>query len=509
MALVETISRALFGSVEAIAGPVRLTPVDLAYALRSERLTGQRDTDYELYADYYNGKQSDPRDLDFGTRREPQRRTFKAQHNFCSVVVDVLIERMSVIGFTVTGDTVSEAQQTELAKRLWHWWQSGRMDATQVTVHAETAIAGDGFLLVDYDVANERPRFSFRPALNITPVYDAKHVMTMAYQSWTEPYLDDKGERRTRQRITKYTPALIEKWVNEGKGWVLWTQDVDSNGLPDNGIVNWVDDKGDPLGLPVIHFRNKPRNSDYGRSELADIIPIQDEYNRRVWNTSEAMSFAGNTQKYIIDAKPPGKVNTDTDGRMGGFVSGPGYVWQISSRDKEQTAQAGQFAPSDIGQLQDATDRELKTLAGQSRTPVHLIWPDGTLPSGESLKTAEAPLVAKCRDRSIVLGNSWEDAMQLAIRVHNRFGPKPAMPDHITISTMWDSFETRSALLDEQVIALRRDDIGRDQANRERGYDEETIQRINDEIGEATPPALKLADQFARPVDMTQQDEGQ
>lgn len=493
MALTETLLRAIDSAFGSVDRAPRLSPLDLTYAQRSVTLFSDRDANYSLYRRYYKGDHDDPRRLDFGTRAEPSAGGFKAQHNFCSKVIDTLAERLNVTGFTVTGDGLSEEQGIAVAKQLWQWWQAARMDAVQLVVHTETPMEGDAYLIAAFDGVTNRPWWPFHGCLEVTPVYDAMHRMTRAYKSWEETYIDDRGFERIRRRITIYRPALIEKYANEGRGWEVWGNDVDAAGNPDGGIVPWVDAQGRPLGIPVVHFKNKPLNEDFGASELADTIPIQDEYNRRTWFTSEGISYAGNTQKYIIDGKPPLKVK-DSDDKQGGFVSGPGRVWAIASADQAKGASAGAFPPSDVAALQDATDRELKTLAAQAAIPLHLIWPDGPLPSGESLKVAESALVGKATTRSVGYGNAWEDAMKLGIRLWNAFGNGPELPDPdtLTISAQWAPFATRSELLDEQVLALRRDDISRDQANRERGYSPEEIEQINAEKDSEAPEMTAL-----------------
>lgn len=496
MALFETVTRGLFGAVDSAAPGARaLTALDLARAERSDALFGDRDAAYAKYQRYYDGDQDDPRDIDFGTRQRTSVGGFRAAHNICAPFVDILTERLEVRGFTVsagrhadTGADLSTEAADAYAAELTHWWQANRMDEHATTVHAQALVKGDSFVLVDYDAVRGLPRFSFHDALSVAVKYDAFHRIEVGFKRWEEDYVDDRGQQRIRRRITKYSPGLIEKYANEGRGWVLWQGDVDSEGQPDGGIVLWVDEAGAPLGVPIVHVRNKPRGDDYGRSELADVIPMQDEANRRIWYTSEAMSYQGSPQKYVINVAPP----------SGGFVSGPGGVWALTALRSDSPVTAGQFEAGPVGNMQDVSEREIRLAAGLAGVPVHLIWPEGALPSGESLKTAESRLVAKAKDRSVTFGNAWEDVMTLAVRLHNTFGAGGmAVPGRdVSLSTQWAGFETRSDLADENVIALRRDDLSWQEAMRERGFDGEQIAAIRAEKDEETPPALAALDQF-------------
>lgn len=509
MAFVDTIARAAFGAVDSLYVAPGLSFADLLFADRSGADLPDRDAAYRRFAAYYDGDQDDPRETEFGGFPRPAASTLKwtAQHNFCSVVVDVMVERLAITGFKVAGEGVSETAASDLSARLWSWWQANRMDETQVSLHAKTLVLGDSYLIADYDAAAGRPRWTYHDALAIAPVYDAHGTLIKAFKAWHEGY-EEGGRVRVRHRLTRYTAGLIEKYYRDDNGrWALWPGDLGSDGNPDGGIVLWLDRAGAPLGIPVVHFKNKPRGEDFGRSELADVVPIQDEYNRRVWATSEAMSYQGSPQRFLIDASPPAKVK-DTDTKHGGFVSGPGRVWAIVSANRDKQAQAGQFAAGEILPMQDATDRELKTLAAQTRTPAHLLWPDGPLPSGESLKVAEAGLVAKCRDRAIVLGNRWEDAMALGVRLHNTFGGDGPLPEDVTISAQWAPFQTRTELADAQATQIIADDLSREERLRRAGYDAETIEKILEEKAAAEAQLAEIESRAAAPTPRGAEEEG-
>src|SRR5215210_3365447 len=117
--------------VSATPTPAVLTPVDIARINARLLLSEDRDRHYQHYQDYYDGRHHDPRELDFGdhevtaTRHTP----FSARHNLCALVVDALVERLSVVGFQVSGDGLSEAAASAYAAELWRWWQDDRNDA--------------------------------------------------------------------------------------------------------------------------------------------------------------------------------------------------------------------------------------------------------------------------------------------------------------------------------------------------------------------------------------------
>jgi broad-specificity NMP kinase len=107
------------------------------------------------------------------------------------------------------------------------------------------------------------------------------------------------------------------------------------------------------------------------------------------------------------------------------------------------------------------------------------------------------------------LGNSWEDACYLAVRLAGAYGGM-TIPQDVLLTTEWAPIASRSELTEEQVIDLRKDDLSRRQRMRERGYSEEEIDRIEaerEDEKEAEPPPVApvvAAEGGAEDVEMTE-----
>jgi hypothetical protein len=454
---------------------------EIALAVHQDDAGRRRHAYYALYGDYYEGKQRDPRSLRFTTADLDQERTFTARHNVCQAIVDVLVERLLVVSFTAT--TRSAQRKTQAAekatKQLWRWWQWNRMDVVARTTHHRTLSLGDAFVIVEYDQDAGYPRFFLQKPAEITAVYDEYDQLVTVYKAWEQGEAGG-GTASTRRvlRINKYQRGIIEKFVGPVGGFGAFDY---YTGDGDAGTTLLLDANFELLPLPVVHFRNAPRGDTFGRSDLADAVPMQDTFNMRTWATSQAAMFQGAKIYYGVNIEPL----TDADtGEQRQPPYGPNVFWYLFARDPEKAAQLGALEAGDLAQLQEVADRELKTIAGLLGIPVHLIWPEGGLPSGESLKTAEARLVAKLRDRAATMGNGWEDAMQLAIRYANAYGDA-GLPADLMLVTDWEPFGTRTDLSDEQTLQLRADDLSWRQRMRERNYDEEEIDRIEQERAEA------------------------
>src|SRR5436190_21211170 len=293
MALVDTLT-AVAANIIGTQTTRALSPVDIAFAIRTD--FWEKDKEYLHWQSYYDGHHRDPRSLlndplALITSLGAGDYNWQPRHNAMAKVVDTVVNRLSVSGFTPDfggpDDAPETPQQQAVKDALSAWWRTARMDETQNTVHAQAFIKGDAYLITR--IAGGVPFWTYRDALMMLPVYDLDNVtMLSCYETWSE-WVQDNGIARERRRLTIYRPNEISKWWMwlGGATWQPWTADGDG------GVIAWVDTNGQPLGIPVHHFRNKPRGASFGRSELADLVALQDEYNRRAWDTSQASAFAG------------------------------------------------------------------------------------------------------------------------------------------------------------------------------------------------------------------------
>ncbi|RPH99330.1 MAG: hypothetical protein EHM71_18310, partial [Zetaproteobacteria bacterium] len=71
--------------------------------------------------------------------------------NLMGLVVDSLVERLAVTGFSSGNDEIDDL--------LAEWWQANRMDAGQMQVHTAAARDGQSFVIVEWDDEQGRPAF--------------------------------------------------------------------------------------------------------------------------------------------------------------------------------------------------------------------------------------------------------------------------------------------------------------------------------------------------------------
>ena len=402
--------------------------------LGTDRLDG-----YELYERYYGG--------DHRTKLRDRMRTFLElsgkpfAENFCDVTVDVVTERLKVIGFqsSLAGPDENGDMQDPVGEVLEEWMQRVRLDAIQQRVHSGAVRLGDYFVIVEWDYDHGIPRFSCNHPCRVKVEYSDEYdgQAELAVKVWsTKQSGPGNPDGRLIQRMNLYYPDRVEKYFRVGTDgeWARWTDEDGAWRMP------WVDKAGLPLGVPVFHWRYKPLDSTYGVSRLSDVLPFQDEINKTVLDLNELCDNHGLPQRWT----------TGVSGNVE-FKSNAGNVWTASS----ELAKFGQFDVAPTGELLNAIEGLLSRLARKTRTPMHLLT-GGTPPSGESLKTSESGLIAVAQAAQTGFGNAWEDAFTLALKLAQDEGALGfEIPDDFTLETQWENPETRSDKEDLETALLK------------------------------------------------------
>lgn len=431
---------------------------------------------YSIYQKYYRGdqevrltrrlKQFLPQDLEF-------------RDNFCEVVVDSVTERLQVESFATPADE-------DFGLWVQEVWRVNRMDQEQAVVHGEAILKGDAYVMVDYDAGERRPRLMFQPADIITPRYDpSTRKMAFAAKKWQVVAEAGTGPV-TRMNI--YYPERVEKYILASRAWRPWSDEGDSDWpLP------WIDAQGEPLGIPLVHFRNRPMSDDFGVSELHNIIPIQDLLNKSIVDLIMVLDTLGFPQRWGIGIDAPGAT----------FKTVPGQFWNMKSSDPA-SAKVGQFDSAGVEGPLRAIETFIQHISAISRTPQHLFHLAGGIPSGEALKTSESGLVNKIKLRQVGYGNAWEDVIQLAARLEATFGE--LVFGDSSVEAIWADPETKNEESFITALAIKRRDLGVPEVQiwREAGYNQEQIAQMlkdkQDEKIAASNIGAELLRQFEQGV---------
>ena len=417
-----------------------------------QQQSDDRREDYEVARNYYNGEH-DVALTDRLKKFLPPRLQFR--DNFMNVVVDTLAERLKVLGFSIENEATSEW--------VWDLWNSNRMDYTQGVIHSETVMLGDSYILCDWDSFNERPRWTHQIAEMIIPHYDeSRREIDWVSKKWLQhPNIGDEPETR----LNLYYPDRVEKYVARGGVWAKYQDEAD-----EAWPVPWLDKSGQPLGVPFIHFKNRPMGSDFGQSEIINVIPMQDLLNKTLIDLTMILDTLAFPQRYTVNINH-GSSRLDIM---------PGSVAEFHS--EYDGGSVGQWNAATVDGPIRALEALVQHIAGTTRTPQHLFQVVGGAPSGEALKTAESGLVQKAKQRMVNFGNAWEDAVVMALKIQAAFGQGVGNIEEIQPEVTWDDPETRNEQAHMETLKAKVElGVPKHQIWREMGYSQCDIDLMDED----------------------------
>lgn len=317
--------------------------------------------------------------------------------NFCGMIIDSTNERLHVDSFRIPDESGTSKEAREL-------WQRSSMDAFSNSVHLEALIQGMSYVLVWADKAGEP---------TITPI--SGEQMTVQYKPGSLVELEAAAR------------FYMDSWGRQIA--TLWTETYVYE-IP-VGETDWEKGKWarNPLGVvPVVPFTNRARLVGLPYSDLANVIPIQDAINKTIMDALTASEFAAFPQRWVTGLE----IQEDEHGNpIEPFKVAIDKLLQA----EDPQAKFGAFSPADLSNYAALVSLLLQHMAAVSRTPHHyFLVNSGSAPSGESLISAEAGLVAKVRERMLHFGESWERVIRLCFAVkrdkrRNAFGMETVWKD--------------------------------------------------------------------------------
>lgn len=387
--------------------------------------------------------------------------------NISATVVDALVERMAVTGFDV-----GEAGEGTAAL-LWEWWRRNRMDAVQTEVHRAAVRDGEAFVVTAWNNALGRPDFVYHPRYVATQAGGDGYGMWMEYETdspfsapvraikqWTAKQAD--GSSRVRRTV--YYPERIEKYIQDGE----WTQISDGN---EPWPLPWVTASGQALGIPVAHFRNQAT-----RSELVDVIPLQDALNKAWLDLLAASDSTAFRTLVALGFVPTTDGREPADDGSNLLQVAPGQM--LATRKKPGEVSVESIEPASLEPLLAVEERIVQRVAQVSDTPLSRFQLSRQVSSEGALKQNEAPLLAKIGLRQVLFGNAWEDMAEQARRQAAAFSTQ-AVDLESGITTMWAPAAPRDDVA--QIEAARgKAELGVPQVQlwSELGYDAEQIEQM-------------------------------
>lgn len=362
-------------------------------------------------------------------------------------------------------------------------YRDQRIDGMQHGIHEAAIRDGNTYLLIDFD-EKEGLRFTHEEAYDtnegVMVFYDTKSSSTPAFAMKLWVLLGT--EKTETVHVNVYWPDRIQKFVH-GKG-----------GLKALKGADWKDPKtGEPLGLPIVHYRN--RGKPYGRSEIRDAVALQDAVNRINVSMIMAAELTAFQVRIARGFDPPAAI-----------APGSIIVIQKEGLTKDQVADMSVLEQGEVAPFLDGL-RYLKGEIGETTsTPSPIFSDDLRRVSGEAMKQNDAPLVGKVRRLQVGLGDSWENSFRIAHKVQAAFsGTKP--PTIESWRSRWRDAEFRQDQMILKAAVELEAIIGTEESLRMiapiRNWKESDIQRILKQVEASREREMKLLQQSAASPEQT------
>lgn len=390
--------------------------------------------------------------------------------NVTRTVVTCLADELNIVGF----DTSEKPDKEGIKKQAgWFWdlWNKNKMDAHQSDMHEITLRDREAFIVLDWDkesgytTINIHERYTdidseaysdlpievsdeVKTALTGTgqgvwAIYendDPSQPMKAACQQWYDISYDEDGKLVSIPRRTIYYVDRIERFEYVDNDW------KELEGSPQE----WKGKDGKPLGIPVIHFKNKGL-----RPEAWDAININDAINKTWVDILGSMDLAGFPMFVLLGMYPTTDGKAPAEDGTNNWSVGPGQFLG-NANISPNGASIERFEGSDPTPLMNTLEKQIIFLAEITSTPASRFIITAAVASDATQKEQEKPLRKKAYNRQILFGDSWEQVMKMARRISNAFGGA-GLDEEITIETIWKNIESTEELQEEKDLGIPND----------------------------------------------------
>lgn len=457
---------------------------DLTDAIRTIRESREQ---YQKAQDYYDGRIREV----FASptiRRRLERTGMAYRINMARRPVDAVLDRLELASVAVVGDEAAQAraaaeadpesEPTPDAVADW-WaeqWDANEMDLEAPEIHRTVSIFGDAYLVAwpDDDDEEDEPDeggevepsgdldvcMDLNSPLTMRLFYDPERPRRKAYAA--KMWQEGSGSTATL-RVTLYYPDRIERYQAKND---KATEDGDFAPYTDDDAAEWP--IPNPYGqVPVFHFRN---GRPYGTPEHLDAYGPQDALTKLVVSQMTTTDFQAFPQRWALLGEATDDLSDfddedetdDPANNVSGLKAGPGELWSLRN-----VQSVGQFPAADPRAFLDPMAAYVHFMATVTATPLHYFEPMGDVPSGESFRAAEAPLVKKVEARERSYGPTWRDVAGFALRIAGLSGK---------VDVRWSPIQSADDLSGWQAVEAKRGaGVPLRQCLIEAGYDAELV----------------------------------
>jgi len=352
--------------------------------------------------------------------------------NFARTVVDSVLNRLEVNNITANTD--------EANRMIQGIWQMNDLQIDADEIHRRALVYGDCYSIVWTD-AFGNITVDYNSPLTTIMIYDDENprIKKFAAKLWQTE--DPNDYTKKIARLNMYYSDRIEKFQMSGEI---------ENVVSATGFM-LIDTIENPWNeIPVFHFRTTKQ---YGRPEHMDAYGPQDAINKLIVTHMNTVDYQGAPQRYALSGNGNSAEFDDFDEsgteaeNLGKLKNGPGELWYLKGVTK-----VGEFSPADHKVFTEPVKDFVRSMASLTNTPLHYFEKTGNVPSGEGLRTAEAPLLKKVEDRQITFGSTWADIFRFILTIENSSEPDVVV-DWKAVESM-DSLDAWEVAVKKRVVGV-------------------------------------------------------
>jgi len=311
--------------------------------------------------------------------------------NFLKFIVNSRVQSMYVDGF--------RAPRASDDAPAWQAWQANRMDARQIGVHRAALAYGCSYVVV-------LPGEPVPVMRGVSP----RHL-TAVYGDDDDWPVYALHQRKSDWRL--YDDQAVYTLVEDGDGFRV----VD---VAEHGAVM----DGRPV-CPVVRYRDTDDLDDPVTGIVWPQRALQDQINVTTFGLMVAQHYGAFRVRYVL-----GWLAETEDQKLKASAS---ELWTFDDPD----VKVGEFAETNLSGYIESREATLRHLATVSQTPAHELLGQLVNLSAEALAAAEASHRRAVSENQTVIGESHEQALNLA-SMYMGIEPDPAA------SVRWRDTESRS-----------------------------------------------------------------
>ncbi|MFI8229421.1 phage portal protein [Streptomyces sp. NPDC085900] len=353
-----------------------------------------RRDDYQTAEDYYEGLAEEVF-TSMALKRALRHTSDRFRLNFAATPVNAVNNRLEITSVSAISEGAGQY--------LDRVWASNELELEVGQIHKKALIYGDAYLMV-WPEGDSLEIYYNSPKTTVV-LYEEENprLKRVAAKMW-ETTIDGKN----RTRVNLYYQDRIEKYVSRAERLPQTPKDSDFVPFVDeftdsNGIM------ANPLGrIPVFHFRTeRPK----GKPEHRNAYEPQDLINKLCVTQMAANDYQGFPWRYALTEDGSSEAADFDEGSESTLTgSTPGELTIFNN-----VKAIGQLDPAKPESFLEPMRVYIRSLATITETPLHYFEPTGNIPSGEALRTAEAPLVKKVRTRQLSFGATWREVFTFVL----------------------------------------------------------------------------------------------